>query len=268
MSKNDHARRLARVLCCLLVSAFCLEAANVKLYLKDGTYQLVREYQVQEDRVRFYSTDRDEWEEVPASLVDLQKTQAEIKAHEEEVKENLAANAAEEKAEQDARKEAERVPQENGVYLIEEDKLTPMKAAEAKIDTNKKRTVLKLLSPVPLVSGKATLELDGAHATAGTANREPEFYIRMEEDERMGIVRLADHKGNRIVEKLTIVPVTKEVIEEPDLVGTFRKQEADGLFKIWPEKPMPPGEYAVVEYTEGKVNMRVWDFFIAPGTGK
>jgi hypothetical protein len=168
----------------------------------------------------------------------------------------------------DAQKEVERIPQENGVYLIQEDKLTPMKAAEAKIDSDKKRTVLKLLSPLPLVSGKATLELDGAHATAGTANREPEFYIRLEEDERFGIVRLGEHKGNRVVEKLTTIPVSKEVIEQPDLVDTFRKQEADGLFKIWPEKPMTPGEYAVVEYTEGKVNMRVWDFFIAPGTGK
>ncbi len=49
---------------------------------------------------------------------------------------------------------------------------------------------------------------------------------------------------------------------------TFRKQVGDGLFKIWPEKPIEPGEYAVVEYTEGKVNMQVWDFFVAPGTGK
>ena len=30
----------------------------------------------------------------------------------------------------------------------------------------------------------------------------------------------------------------------------------------WPEKPMPPGEYALIEYTEGKVNVQVWDFFI------
>ena len=258
---------VVRTLCCLFLGVFTLAAANVRLYLKDGSYQLVREYKVENDRVRFYSTDRDEWEEVPTALVDLDKTAAEIKAHDEEVKADLAANAAEEKAERDAQKEVQRVPQKTGVYLIEGDKLIPIKAAVAKVNNDTKRTVLKVLSPLPLVSGKATLELDGAHAAFGTPNREPEFYIRMAEDERMGIVRLSEHKGNRVVEKMTIVPVSKEVIEEPDLVDTFRKQEADGLFKIWPEKPMPPGQYAVVEYTEGKVNMRVWDFFIAPGTG-
>ena len=241
----------------LSADAFCLLAANVKLYMKDGTYQLVREYKVQGDRVRFFSIDRDEFEEIPVSLVDLEKTQAEIKAASGgSERKMLGSNKEEEKAERDAAKEVERVPQENGVYLVEEDKLTPIKAAESKIVMDKKRTVLKLLSPVPLVTGKGTIELDGPHASTGTANREPEFYIRMEEDERMGIVRLGDHKGNRVVEKMTIVPVSKEVIDEPDLVDTFRKQEADGLFKIWPEKPLQPGEYAVVEYTEGKVNMQ------------
>jgi len=32
------------------------------------------------------------------------------------------------------------------------------------------------------------------------------------------------------------------------------------LYKIWPTKPLEPGEYAVVEYTDGKVNIQVWDF--------
>ena len=256
-------------LCCVVLAAACLlSAANVKLYLKDGTYQLVREYKVENDRVRLLSTDRGEWEEIPMELVDLEKTQAEIKRHEESVREEAAASAAEDKAERDARKEVEQIPATEGVYLIEGGKLIPVKPGESKIVTDKKRSVLKVLSPIPLVSGKATLELDGPHAPAGTANREPEFYIRLSAEERFGIVRLSEHKGNRVVEKLTIVPVSKETIEEPDLVATFRKQVADGLFKIWPEKPMEPGEYAVVEYTEGKVNMQVWDFFVAPGTGK
>jgi hypothetical protein len=37
---------------------------------------------------------------------------------------------------------------------------------------------------------------------------------------------------------------------------------AEGLYKIWPMKPLEPGEYAVVEYTDGKVNLQIWDFGI------
>ena len=261
-------RSIARFGLLFVMIAVCLLGATIKLYLKDGTYQLVREYKVEGDRIRFYAIDRYEWEEMPLDLVDLKKTQAEVQDREEETRANAAANAAEDKAEADARKQVEQIPKDNGVYLIENEKLTPIKAAESKIVTDKKRTVLKVMSPLPLVTGKATVELDGPHASMGTANREPEFYIRLSEDERFGIVKMGEHKGNRVVEKLTIVPITKENIEEPTFVDTFKKQEADGLFKIWPEKPMEPGEYAVVEYTEGKVNMQVWDFFIAPGTGK
>ncbi len=256
--------------CGILISALCviLSAANIKLYLKDGSYQLARECKVENDRVKFLSTDRGEWEEIPLSLVDMEKTQGEIKRRDETAREEAAAADAEEKAEREARKEVEQVPVQEGVYLIENGKLTAMKPGESKVVTDKKRAVLKIMSPIPLVPGKATLELDGPHAPAGTANREPEFYIRLSSDERFGIVRMGERKGNRVVEKLTVVPVSKETIEEPDLVPTFRKQVGDGLFKIWPEKPLDPGEYAVVEYTDGKVNMQVWDFFIAPGTSK
>jgi hypothetical protein len=270
----DAARRsacatlLLQALCCLLLVACCAAAATIKLYLKDGSYQLVSEYKVEGERVRFFSTDRGEWEEVPREMVDIEKTQAEIKERGDEARENAATLDAEDKAERAAQREAQKIPVEPGVYLIEDEKLIAIKSAESKIVTDKKRTVLKVLSPVPMVSGKATVELDGPHASTGTANREPEFYIRLSQDERYGIIRMGLHKGNRVVEKLTIVPITKENVEEPDLVETFRKQMADGLFKIWPEKPLTPGEYAVVEYTEGKVNMQVWDFFVAPGTGK
>ena len=106
------------------------------------------------------------------------------------------------------------------------------------------------------------------HASQGTANRSPEFYIRLSDEERFGIVRMGEHKGNRVVEKLTIQPVVNETTQEPDLVEVFRQQVADELFKIWPQKPLDPGEYAVVQYSIDKVDMQVWDFFIAPGTGQ
>jgi hypothetical protein len=47
-------------------------------------------------------------------------------------------------------------------------------------------------------------------------------------------------------------------------VETFQKQLADGLYKIWPKQPFEPGEYAVIEYTEGKMNIQIWDFAIQP----
>jgi hypothetical protein len=257
-----------RAACLLLFFACALSAANLKLYFKDGSYQLVREYKVVSDRISFYSVDREDWEEVPLSIVDLDKTKGEIKARADDVRADAAAQASEDKAERDALKEVQSVPAQEGVYLIEDQKLTPLKVGESKIVTDKRRSVLKAISPVPLVNGKATLELDGPHSSQGTANRSPEFYIRLSQDERFGIARMGEHKGNRVVEKLTIQPVVKETLQEPDLVEVFRQQVADGLFKIWPQKPLEPGEYAVVQYSDEKVDIQVWDFFIAPGTGQ
>jgi len=36
------------------------------------------------------------------------------------------------------------------------------------------------------------------------------------------------------------------------------------VYKIWPVKPLTPGEYAVYQYTEGKGNIQVWDFAWRP----
>ena len=64
-----------------------------------------------------------------------------------------------------------------------------------------------------------------------------------------------------MVEDLTILPVTKQMIEQPVMVDVLTQQMTpDGLYKIWPKDPLPNGEYAVVEYTDGKLNMQVWDF--------
>jgi hypothetical protein len=240
-------------------------AANVKLYLTDGTFQIVREYQVQQDRIRFYSVERGDWEEIPVELVDLKRTQAEAEARKEELERDSKVMAAEDAAVRAMNKEVSRIPQAPGVYWVDGDQTKTLKVAESAVHTNKRSEVLKVLSPIPAVSGKATLEIDGAHSANVFQNPEQEFYIQLSDPERFGIAKLTTKGNIRIVENLTIVPVTKDVDEEPELVESLQQQvDADMLYKIWPKNPLPPGEYAVIEYTQGKLTTQVWDFQIKP----
>ena len=54
--------------------------------------------------------------------------------------------------------------------------------------------------------------------------------------------------------------------ESFDEIDSFKKQSGDLLFKIWPEKDLEPGEYALIEHTDGKLNLQVWDFGVGEGT--
>ncbi len=246
----------------LLVAAF---AANVKLYLKDGGYQLVSEYRVQGDRVRFYSVERSQWEEVPLDLVDLKRTESELAETRAAREQETKIISEEDKAERAMQDEIAKIPQNPGVYYVEDKTVKSIKVGESKMHNNKGRNILKAVAPVPIVTGKATLELDNPHSTNILTNPEQEFYIQLSDQERFGIIKLTPEHGVRVVEKLTIIPVTKEIVEEPIEVEVFRKQLThDLLYKVWPAKPLDPGEYAVVEYTPGKVNMQVWDFAIKP----
>ncbi len=256
---------MRRVLLALLALVLSCWAANLKLYLKDGSFHIVREYQVETDRVRFYSVERSQWEEIPLDLVDLKRTQSEAAARQEAIEKEAKIVSVEEKIERQIQ-EVSRIPQDPGVYWLEGKEAKVLKQAESTVHTNKGRSVLRALAPVPIVSGKATLELAGAHSATVFSNPEQEFYIQLSDVDRFGIVKLSPGKGGvRIVETMTIMPVTKEVEEQPELVDTFQKQlSPDGLYKIWPKQPLAPGEYAVVEYLPGKLNMQVLDFAIKP----
>jgi hypothetical protein len=117
-----------------------------------------------------------------------------------------------------------------------------------------------------MVSGKATVEVEHPHSSYNVENDTPEFFIQLSAEQQFGMIHLTPHDNIRIAEKVTIMPVVKEVVEEPELVEVFRRQVVqNGLYKIWPQKPLEPGEYAVVEYTPGKLNMQIWDFTWTPG---
>jgi hypothetical protein len=139
-----------------------------------------------------------------------------------------------------------------------------------KYAVDKKRQILKVMSPIPLVSGKAVLEIDGETSTRVIKEERPEFYFRLAREERLAIIKLDPGTGKnkvktRIVERINILPVVQEITEELKEVESFRRQVSELLFKIWPTKPMEPGEYALIEYSpavEGKYSLQVWDFSI------
>src|ERR1700692_1910351 len=81
LSHNRGMR--TRLLVFLLLAALAF-GATTRLYLKDGTFQLVREYQVLEDRVKYLSAERGEWEEIPLELVDLNHTKEEVATHDQQ----------------------------------------------------------------------------------------------------------------------------------------------------------------------------------------
>lgn len=248
----------------VLVLAAVTFAAD-RLYLKDGSYQLTNQYEVKTDRVRYYSTERGDWEEIPLELVDLDRTKGELKERESQLAADAKAEAEERAAEKLARKQVAAIPAQAGAYYIRGEQTEAVKQAESKVVSNKKRSILKALSPVPLVPGKATIELDGDHAPLRIADTRPEFYFRLSDYERFEIVKLMPTKKDaRVVENLSILQIKDERMVDETLqkIETFKKQEADLLYRIWPIKPLEPGEYALIQYTEGKMNPQVWDFTV------
>jgi hypothetical protein len=246
----------------LAALALAAWAANIRLYLKDGTYHMVREYQVQADRVRYYSVERSDWEEIPVDLVDLKRTESEAAERRAEVDKEAKASAEEDAAAKAARAEASRIPQDPGVYWVEDKTTKVLKAGEVSVHSPKGRMILQKLT-YPFLSGKGTLEMNGAHSLNVFTDPEQEFYIQLSEPEDFGIARLTAKGGVRIVENLTYNAVVKDVVEEErTMVDILRREMAEGLYKIWPQEKLEPGEYAVVEFTDGKVNMQVFDFAI------
>jgi len=246
------------------------QQSTIRLYLKDGEFHLVREYQVLQDRVRYYSTERGDWEEIPLEMVDLKRTKGEIDRNVEVRKKEDEADKEERAAEREQRREIASIPAEPGVYWINGKAIEPLQIAEVKYLVDKKRQILKAMSPLPMVSGKAVLEIDGEASARVINDPRPEFYFRLAREERLAIIRLLpgtgkDKKKIRIVEKIQILPVVNEIAEELEEVESFRRQVGELLFKIWPTKPLTPGEYALIEYSPavaGQYSLQVWDFSV------
>ena len=253
-----------RILILFLAIAPTLDAQKIILYLKGGGDLIVREYKVEQERVRYYSLERSTWEEIPLEFVDLEQTRRvearKAAAREERAEEDRVERAAIRKA----RVELHRVPLEYGVYFLNGDDVQSVEQAEVVVQGSKSRTFFKVFAPV--VVGKSTMELDGVESKLITADGRPMFYVRLEKITRLMMVRLKDKKKSRVVQRIYKEPQGTEVMEDQEEIEVFRQQLAPGVYKVWPVDPIPPGNYALIEYAPGKNELRVWDFTTRGGS--
>ena len=243
------------VLAGLTAGSLPLEA-SIKLYLKNGGYELVKSYQVEGDRVRYYSLERSEWEEVPASLVDFAATQRAEAAKKVEQQKQL---------EQARKLEHERfvIPQKSGyeiqkgvnlpaapgVYAFDGTRVIPMIQSSALEAADKKRAALGILMPAPLLKKETLIILPGAKAAVRISNPRPRFFVQDSDTwaAKAQLLPLAERKDSRIVEKIRSGIGVGKSGEVREAFPLERTRLAAGLFELTPARPLRPGEYALGE---------------------
>jgi hypothetical protein len=168
-------------------------ASNHRLILKDGTYQLVRKYEVVGDRVRYMSIERSgDWEELPETLIDWDATRKWERDHTVVEDASPAMKEAEDidKEETAAREEAKarrpevatglELPDEDGVFALDTFQGTPelVEMLPNELGANAK-TKHGLSTLNPMAGANASLELDGAHAKVHLHVNDPVLYLSL-----------------------------------------------------------------------------------------
>jgi hypothetical protein len=285
-----------------LAAVFCLCQPSIaqtvakRLILKDGSYQLATKWEKKSGRVRYYSSERGEWEEVPDELVDWPAT-------EKFEKERAAGAPAPEAVALDKEIEAERkaeelktpevapglrLPDIGGVFLLDNYKSQPQ-VVEVQQDTGevKRNTKGNILRAAinPVASAKQSIELPGQHSKVQSHVTLPSIYVNtnlQEEDsathaqvpqqpegaiDRFKIVRMQVKGDKRIVGDIKIA-IYGKVSQEQSVVPSSSRELTGGWIKVTPSAPLVPGEYAMVEMLgkEG-MNLFVWDFGVNPNAG-
>jgi hypothetical protein len=249
-----------------------------KLVLADGTFQLVREYSVQGDRVRYWSVERSDWEEIPTTLVDwdaTHKAEAEQSKQDADLKAKIHATAITELAKEinvDRSLEIKPgvfLPDGVGFYSLEGKQIYEMKQSLAVTKISKGREVERILSGVPLIPRKMSLEIPDAHAALRLITAEPEFFMRPadEREPRFRLLRVQVKGDRRIVENISI-QITGEQSHHADDLDFQTWTPARGVFRYTVNQRLEPGEYAFVEMTGEDINSYVWDFGIDPPSTK
>ena len=242
-----------------------------KLILADGTFQVVREYHREGDRVRYYSLERSAWEEMPATLVDwmaTEKAAVEQNAQQEKLAKQIAES---EKAARFADLNVDTsfevrpgifLPDAAGFYAIDGNKVASMQQEKAEVHTEKGRAVAKIVTGMPLISGKQDMEIPGKQAKLRIHTGDAEFYFRTADQREPHLTLLhATVKGEkRALEVITTNIAGQQKVKGRE-VSLLQWDAARGLYRFTVDQALDSGEYAIIETTpsEGQ-SMYVWTF--------
>jgi hypothetical protein len=261
-----------------------------RLILKDGSYQSVTKWEVHGDRVRYYSAERDDWEEVPQSLVDWAATNKYEKDREAGAPPPEAIQLDKELEAEETAKTPQvapglRLEDPYTAYLLDtfqsQAQLAQLQQSGGDIHRNTSKNMLRAAIN-PVAGSKQTIELSGAHASTQAHVRLPSLYVNATQDEqsaeagnpssasaqlpwdRFRIVRMEEKRDKRVLGDIKIA-IFGKASQEQKIVPTTSDQLAGGWVMITPAAPLARGEYALVEML-GKVgmNLYVWDFGVDP----
>jgi hypothetical protein len=254
-----------------------------RLILKDGSYQLTSKWEVQGDRVRYLSTERNEWEEVPSSMVDWKATGDYEKEREAQRTLDLQHAGEEEKSEANAIASPVvapglHLPDSGGVFLLDtyngELQLAELSQNSGELNRQTGRNILRG-AIAPIAASKQSIELKGEHARIQSHVQQPAIFLEVDQytrakpspsAERFRIARLEAKKDARVVSDLKVA-ITGKVSQHEIYLPATAEQLPGGWVKLTPTQPLSPGEYAVVEMLDQKtVNLYVWDFGVNPSS--
>jgi hypothetical protein len=266
-----------------------------KLMLKDGGFQLVREYERNGERVRYYSLERGAWEEIPASMIDWEATKKAEAATSTQREATLKQLHQQEQASRmdmaldvDASLQTGSgafLPSGEGMFAAQGKTITLLEQAEMQSRKDKKQMLKQIASPIPIVPSKTNVELPGAHAKQRIDPSHLEFYLREapSDPDRTSTIRQSSRPGESGPEVELIratVKGNKRLLEE--IKALFGEKIADNrktvLLQRWEVAPnvyrftlgehLEPGEYALAEILPDGMNLYVWDFGVDAGPGK
>lgn len=264
-----------RLLLCIALLVPALWAAGVKLILKDGSYQIVRSYEIKGDRVLYFSLERNLWEEMPASLVDWKATEEAKRTANQENLEKAREVTREAAAEPKPGEGIEvapgiRLPDDWGAYALVKGQVVTLPASAAGARTDAKRMAISILLPAPILRNRKIVSLPGVKARIQIDEPPEALFVsgKATETSRFALLRVTVKDGSRELQAILLPLIRGKAKHEGNYIEVTQETLDKDTTKLIPRQPLAAGEYAIVEFLDDKLNLFVWDFGVSTADGR